>query len=166
MSHTSFFLRVIYIILEDNVESNISMVEVDTHGASQELRTAAVYQRRAGRRAACLMIVLTIVTAVVLLAVGFGSYHSWGLSHMVCFFTGPLIVELQELPSSNFIIYPSLGLTLLMHMTNLYKYLIFMYSEHIDLHGEATYVCATSRTRCDRDLNVVVNTQALQAQGY
>lgn len=53
----------------DNVESNISMVEVDTRGASEELRTAAVYQRRAGRRAACLMIVLVIVTAVVLLAV-------------------------------------------------------------------------------------------------
>ena len=45
------------------------MVEFDTRAASEELRTAAVYQRRAGRRAACLMIVLTIVTAVVLLAV-------------------------------------------------------------------------------------------------
>lgn len=54
----------------DNIESNISSVAVDVQGGADELRTASEYQRKAGRRAACLMIVLVIVTAVVLLAVG------------------------------------------------------------------------------------------------
>jgi hypothetical protein len=45
-------------------------VAVDVQGGADELRTASEYQRKAGRRAACLMIVLVIVTAVVLLAVG------------------------------------------------------------------------------------------------
>ena len=53
----------------DNIESNISSIEVDTSGAAEELSTAAEYQRKAGRRAACLMIVLVVVVAVVLLAV-------------------------------------------------------------------------------------------------
>jgi hypothetical protein len=54
----------------DNIELNISSVAQDTGAASEELRSAAVYQRKAGRRALCLMIVLVIVVAVVLLAVG------------------------------------------------------------------------------------------------
>ncbi|KIK06244.1 hypothetical protein K443DRAFT_674532 [Laccaria amethystina LaAM-08-1] len=53
----------------DNIELNISSVAQDTGAASEELRSAAVYQRKAGRRALCLMIVLVIVVAVVLLAV-------------------------------------------------------------------------------------------------
>ncbi|KAJ7760121.1 t-SNARE [Mycena maculata] len=53
----------------DNIESNISSVAVDVSSGADELRTASDYQRRAGRRAACLMIVLVLVTAVVLLAV-------------------------------------------------------------------------------------------------
>ncbi|KAJ7508365.1 t-SNARE [Mycena galericulata] len=53
----------------DNIESNISSVAVDVSSGADELRTASDYQRRAGRRAACLMIVLGLVTAVVLLAV-------------------------------------------------------------------------------------------------
>ncbi|KAJ7439965.1 t-SNARE [Mycena latifolia] len=53
----------------DNIESNISSVAVDVSSGADELHTAADYQRRAGRRAACLMIVLVIVTAVVLLAI-------------------------------------------------------------------------------------------------
>ncbi|KAJ6541598.1 t-SNARE [Mycena capillaripes] len=53
----------------DNIESNISSVAADTASGADELHTAAEYQRRAGRRAACLMIVLVIVTAVVLLAI-------------------------------------------------------------------------------------------------
>jgi len=53
----------------DNIELNISSVEVDTGNAAEELTTAAVYQRRAGRRAACLMLVLVFVVAIVLLAV-------------------------------------------------------------------------------------------------
>ncbi|KAJ6601039.1 t-SNARE [Mycena vulgaris] len=53
----------------DNIESNISSVAVDVSSGADELRTASDYQRKAGRRAACLMIVLVIVTAVVLLAI-------------------------------------------------------------------------------------------------
>ncbi|KAJ7081618.1 t-SNARE [Mycena belliarum] len=53
----------------DNIESNISSVAVDVHSGAEELRTASDYQRKAGRRAACLMIVLVVVTAVVLLAI-------------------------------------------------------------------------------------------------
>ncbi|KAJ6479277.1 t-SNARE [Mycena vitilis] len=53
----------------DNIESNISSVAADVSSGADELRTAADYQRRAGRRAACLMIVLVIVTAIVLLAI-------------------------------------------------------------------------------------------------
>ncbi|KIJ54537.1 hypothetical protein M422DRAFT_200350 [Sphaerobolus stellatus SS14] len=53
----------------DNIESNITSVAVNTHAASDELTTAHEYQRKAGRRTACLMIVLVIVICVVLLAV-------------------------------------------------------------------------------------------------
>ncbi|KAI0088511.1 t-SNARE [Irpex rosettiformis] len=53
----------------DNIESNISSIAVDTAGAADELHTAHDYQRKAGRRALCLMLVLVIVIAVVLLAV-------------------------------------------------------------------------------------------------
>ncbi|KAK7048027.1 SNARE domain protein [Favolaschia claudopus] len=53
----------------DNIESNISSVAADVHSGADELRTASDYQRKAGRRAACLMIVLVVVTAVVLLAI-------------------------------------------------------------------------------------------------
>lgn len=53
----------------DNIELNISSVEVDTGAASQQLTTAAIYQRKAGKRAACLMLVLAVVVAVVLLAI-------------------------------------------------------------------------------------------------
>ncbi|KAF9562624.1 t-SNARE [Agrocybe pediades] len=53
----------------DNIELNISSVDVDTASAAQELTTAADYQRRAGKRAACLMLILAVVVAIVLLAV-------------------------------------------------------------------------------------------------
>ncbi|KAJ2911534.1 hypothetical protein MD484_g8881, partial [Candolleomyces efflorescens] len=53
----------------DNIEMNISSVAVDTGAASEELTTAAEYQRKAGRRAACLLLVLVFVVAIVLLAV-------------------------------------------------------------------------------------------------
>lgn len=53
----------------DNIEMNISSVAADTGTAAQELTTAAEYQRRAGRRAACLMLILAVVVAVVLLAI-------------------------------------------------------------------------------------------------
>ncbi|CDO74273.1 hypothetical protein BN946_scf184647.g2 [Trametes cinnabarina] len=54
--------------LIDNIESNISSIAVDTSGAAEELTTAHEYQRRAGRRALCLMLVLVVVVCVVLLA--------------------------------------------------------------------------------------------------
>ncbi|KAF7325911.1 SNARE domain protein [Mycena kentingensis (nom. inval.)] len=53
----------------DNIESNISSVAADTHSGAEELTAAAEYQRKAGRRAACLMLVLVFVTAIVLLAI-------------------------------------------------------------------------------------------------
>ncbi|KDQ62030.1 hypothetical protein JAAARDRAFT_189406 [Jaapia argillacea MUCL 33604] len=53
----------------DNIESNISSIAVDTSGAAEELTVAHEYQRKAGRRAACLMIVLVVVVAVVLIAI-------------------------------------------------------------------------------------------------
>ncbi|OSD02400.1 t-SNARE [Trametes coccinea BRFM310] len=55
--------------LVDNIESNISSIAVDTAGAAEELTTAHEYQRRAGRRALCLMLVLVVVVCVVLLAI-------------------------------------------------------------------------------------------------
>ncbi|KAJ8591125.1 t-SNARE [Rhizopogon salebrosus TDB-379] len=53
----------------DNIESNVYSIAVDTQGATEELSTASDYQRKAGRRAACLMIILAVVIAVVLFAV-------------------------------------------------------------------------------------------------
>ncbi|TFK86852.1 t-SNARE [Polyporus arcularius HHB13444] len=53
----------------DNIESNISSIAVDTSGAAEELTTAHEYQRRAGKRALCLMLVLVVVVCVVLLAI-------------------------------------------------------------------------------------------------
>lgn len=44
-------------------------ITVDTQGAAEELSTASEYQRKAGRRAACLINILVVVIAVVLLAV-------------------------------------------------------------------------------------------------
>ena len=54
----------------DNIESNVYSIAVDTAGAAEELTTASEYQRKAGRRAACLGLVIIIVIAVVLVAVG------------------------------------------------------------------------------------------------
>lgn len=55
----------------DNIELNISSVAVDTQEASQQLTTAAQYQRTAGRRAACLLLILAVVAGIVLIAVSF-----------------------------------------------------------------------------------------------
>ena len=57
------------VVAIDNIESNISSIAVDTAGAAEELTTAHEYQRRAGKRALCLMLVLVVVVCVVLLAV-------------------------------------------------------------------------------------------------
>jgi len=53
----------------DNIEVNIGSIARDTGDAAQELDSAHDYQRKAGRRAACLMIVLVFVVAIVLLAI-------------------------------------------------------------------------------------------------
>ncbi|TRM62140.1 t-SNARE [Schizophyllum amplum] len=53
----------------DVVGNNIESVAVDTGDAAGELNTAAEYQRKAGRRAACLMLILVLVIAIVLVAV-------------------------------------------------------------------------------------------------
>ncbi|KDR82419.1 hypothetical protein GALMADRAFT_220417 [Galerina marginata CBS 339.88] len=53
----------------DTFEGNIANVAADTGSAAQELTTAAEYQRKAGKRAACLMLVLAVVVGIVLLAV-------------------------------------------------------------------------------------------------
>ncbi|KIL67719.1 hypothetical protein M378DRAFT_185337 [Amanita muscaria Koide BX008] len=53
----------------DNIELNISSVAADTGSAAEELTTAAEYQRKAGRRAACLMLIVVFVVAIVLLAI-------------------------------------------------------------------------------------------------
>ncbi|KAJ3532098.1 hypothetical protein NM688_g7474 [Phlebia brevispora] len=57
----------------DNIESNIDSIAVDTGAAAEELTTAHEYQRKAGRRALCLMLVLVVVIAVVLIALGHGT---------------------------------------------------------------------------------------------
>jgi len=53
----------------DNIENNVSSIAVDTSAAAEELTTAREYQRKAGRRAACLGVVLIIVVVIVLLAI-------------------------------------------------------------------------------------------------
>ncbi|KAL7422203.1 SNAP receptor [Cryptotrichosporon argae] len=55
--------------LIDNIESNITSVAANTSSAAEELTTAHEYQRKAGRRMACLLVILVIVVMVVLLAI-------------------------------------------------------------------------------------------------
>lgn len=53
----------------DTIEDNVTVVATNTTSAASELDQASEYQRKAGRRAACLMLVLVIVICVVLVAV-------------------------------------------------------------------------------------------------
>ncbi|CAE6381451.1 unnamed protein product [Rhizoctonia solani] len=53
----------------DTIEDNVNTVALDTSDAAQQLEQASEYQRKAGRRAACLMFVIVIVICVVLVAV-------------------------------------------------------------------------------------------------
>ncbi|CAE7115532.1 unnamed protein product [Rhizoctonia solani] len=53
----------------DTIEDNVNTVALDTSDAADQLNQASEYQRRAGRRAACLMLVIVIVICVVLIAV-------------------------------------------------------------------------------------------------
>ncbi|WFD43669.1 SNAP receptor [Malassezia psittaci] len=52
----------------DNIEYNITNISTNAQGADRELLQAHTYQRRAGRRTACLMIIIGFVVSVVLLA--------------------------------------------------------------------------------------------------
>ncbi|MCO5585542.1 hypothetical protein L7F22_039475 [Adiantum nelumboides] len=53
----------------DNIEYNVQTIATNTGAADRELVSASDYQRRAGRRAACLMLIVGFVVAIVLLAV-------------------------------------------------------------------------------------------------
>ncbi|EPQ30930.1 uncharacterized protein PFL1_01828 [Pseudozyma flocculosa PF-1] len=53
----------------DNIEFNITTIADNTEGADRELVVAHEYQRKAGRRAACLLLIVGFVVAVVLLAI-------------------------------------------------------------------------------------------------
>lgn len=53
----------------DTIHDNVTVVATNTENAAQELTQASEYQRKAGRRAACLMLVIVIVICVVLIAV-------------------------------------------------------------------------------------------------
>jgi len=53
----------------DNIEYNVTSIATNTQAADRELVSASDYQRKAGKRAACLMLVVGFVIAVVLLAV-------------------------------------------------------------------------------------------------
>lgn len=53
----------------DNIEFNINSIAENTTGADRELVVALEYQRKAGRRCICLLLVVGFVVAVVLLAI-------------------------------------------------------------------------------------------------
>ncbi|SOV09907.1 related to PEP12 syntaxin (T-SNARE), vacuolar [Ustilago sp. UG-2017a] len=53
----------------DNIEFNINSIAENTAGADRELVVAHEYQRKAGRRCLCLLLVVGFVVAIVLLAV-------------------------------------------------------------------------------------------------
>jgi t-SNARE complex subunit (syntaxin) len=53
----------------DNIESNISSVEVNVREANGELTIAADSQRKAGNRGAWLMIIVAVVVTIILIAV-------------------------------------------------------------------------------------------------
>ncbi|KAG8745869.1 hypothetical protein FRC10_006896 [Ceratobasidium sp. 414] len=53
----------------NTIEDNVTIVASNTTNAAAELDQASDYQRKAGRRAACLMLVVVIVICVVLVAV-------------------------------------------------------------------------------------------------
>jgi t-SNARE complex subunit (syntaxin) len=66
--HVSIVDKVLYCLVE-NIESNVTSTHRDIEGANEELGVASEYQRKAGKRAICLMIVVVIVICIVLLAV-------------------------------------------------------------------------------------------------
>lgn len=71
--------------ITDNIESNIYSIASDTRGAAEELSTASEHQRKAGRRAACLMLIIVFVVALVLIAVSRGFMHFAALLNLPVF---------------------------------------------------------------------------------
>lgn len=53
----------------DNIEQNVFHVTQDTRNASEQLVEAHASQRRAGRRAFCLLMILLVVLSIVFVAV-------------------------------------------------------------------------------------------------
>lgn len=53
----------------DNIEFNVQTIATHTGAADRELVSAHEYQRKAGRRAACLLMVVGFVVAIVFIAV-------------------------------------------------------------------------------------------------
>lgn len=53
----------------DNIEYNINEIAVNTQGADRELDQANEYQRKSGKRAACLLLIVGFVISVVLVAI-------------------------------------------------------------------------------------------------
>lgn len=53
----------------DNIEYNIGEIAINTDEANRELVRADEYQRKAGKRAACLMLIVGLVISAVLVAV-------------------------------------------------------------------------------------------------
>lgn len=60
----------------DNIEYNVGTIASNAQGADRELIEAHAYQRRSGRRALCLTIIVAFVVAVVLLAVCMKKTHT------------------------------------------------------------------------------------------
>lgn len=71
LPHPQFqaFLPAHSVLTADNIESNIVNVHAHTTSAAEELTSAHEYQRKAGRRMACLLIILAIVALFILLAI-------------------------------------------------------------------------------------------------
>jgi t-SNARE complex subunit (syntaxin) len=55
--------------LADNIEQNVFHVTQDTRATNEQLVQAHASQKRAGRRALCLLIILLVVLSVVFVAV-------------------------------------------------------------------------------------------------
>lgn len=67
----------------DNIEYNIGEIATNTEGADRELVTAQEYQRKAGKRAACLLLIVGFVISVVLLAVSTVTERSSSVAALV-----------------------------------------------------------------------------------
>lgn len=95
----------------DNIETNVRNVAQDTRGASVQLTEAHAYQRKAGRRMLCLLLIFIIVITIVLLAVsnlqaiegrevkGFEAEDRWRSMSL----SGPVIAEGANVCTNTFV---------------------------------------------------------------